>query len=51
MSITRYAVLMAVVIVALDLLFLKNRFWLRLTVNVGIVLVFAVRYFIFLKRR
>jgi hypothetical protein len=51
MSITRYAVLMAVVIVALDLLFLKNRFWLRLTVNVGIVLVFAVIYFIFLKRR
>jgi hypothetical protein len=51
MSITRYAVLMAVVIVALDLLFLKNRFWLRLTVNVGIVLVFAVFYFIFLKRR
>jgi hypothetical protein len=28
----------------------KNRFWERLTVNVGIVLVFAAFYFRFLKR-
>ena len=45
-----YVVLMAVVIVAIDLLFFKNRFWERLTVNVGIVLVFAAFYFRFLKR-
>jgi len=45
-----YVVLMAVVIVAIDLLFFKNRFWERLTVNVGIVLLFAAFYFRFLKR-
>jgi type IV secretory pathway VirB2 component (pilin) len=45
-----YAVLMAVLIVAIDLLFFKNRFWERLTVNVGIVLVFAAFYLRFLKR-
>ena len=45
-----YVVLMAAVIVAVDLLFFKNRFWERLTVNLGIVLVFAAFYFRFLKR-
>ena len=45
-----YVVLMAAVIVAVDLLFFKNRFWERLTVNAGIVLVFAAFYFRFLKR-
>ena len=45
-----YVVLMAAVIVAIDVLFFKNRFWERLTVNVGIVLVFAAFYFRFLKR-
>jgi hypothetical protein len=44
-----YVVLMAAVIVAIDFLFFKNRFWQRLTVNVGIVLVFAAFYFRFLK--
>ncbi|HXY19341.1 MAG TPA: hypothetical protein VEH83_05040 [Gemmatimonadales bacterium] len=44
-----YAVLMAAVIVAVDVLFFKNRFWERLTVNVGIVLVFGAFYFRFLK--
>jgi hypothetical protein len=41
---------MAAVIVAVDFLFFRNRFWERLTVNVLIVLVFAVYYFKFLKR-
>jgi hypothetical protein len=45
-----YVVLMAAVIVAIDFLFFKNRFWERLTVNVGIVLVFVAFYFRFLKR-
>jgi hypothetical protein len=45
-----YVVLMAAVIVTIDVLFFKNRFWERLTVNVGIVLVFAAFYFRFLKR-
>jgi hypothetical protein len=45
-----YAVLLAAVIVAVDFLFFKNRFWERLTVNIGIVVVFAAFYFRFLKR-
>ena len=45
-----YIVLMAAMIVAIDLLFFKNRSWERLTVNVGIVLIFAAFYFRFLKR-
>jgi hypothetical protein len=47
---TLHVLLMAAVIVAVDLLFFKNRQWERLTVNVGIVLVFAAFYFRFLKR-
>jgi hypothetical protein len=45
-----YVGLMAVVIVAIDIWFFKNRFWERLAVNAGIVLVFAAFYFRFLKR-
>ena len=44
-----YVVLMVVVIVGVDVLFFRNRFWERLTVNVGIVLVFVAFYFRFLK--
>jgi hypothetical protein len=45
-----YVVSMAAVIVAIDILFFRNRFWERLAVNVGIVLVFVALYFRFLKR-
>ncbi len=45
-----YVIAMAVVIVVIDLLFFKNRFWERLTVNVGIVLVFVAFYYRFLRR-
>jgi xanthine/uracil permease len=45
-----YVVAMVTLIVAIDFLFFKNRFWERLAVNVGIVLVFAAFYFRFLKR-
>ena len=44
-----YVVLMAAVIVAIDVLFFKDRFWERLTANVGIVLVFAAFFFRFLR--
>jgi hypothetical protein len=44
-----YAVLMAAIIVAVDFLFFRNRFWERLIVNIGIVLVFAAFYLRFLK--
>ena len=45
-----YILLLIVVVIAVDFLFFKNHFWERLTVNVGIVLVFAAFYFRFLKR-
>jgi hypothetical protein len=45
-----YVVVTAAVIIAVDVLFFRNRFWERLTVNVGIVLVFAAFYFRFLRR-
>ncbi len=41
--------LLAAVVVAVDLLFFRNRFWERLIVNIGIVLVFAAFYLRFLK--
>lgn len=40
---------MIVVIVGVDLLFFRDRFWARLMVNAGIVLVFAAFYLRFLK--
>jgi hypothetical protein len=45
-----YVVLMAAIIVGVDFLFFRGRFWERLTVNIGIVLVFAAFYLRFLKR-
>jgi hypothetical protein len=45
-----YAVAMAGVIVGVDLVFFRNRFWERLIVNIGIVLVFAAFYLRFLMR-
>jgi hypothetical protein len=45
-----YAVAMAAVIVGVDLAFFRNRFWERLIVNVGIVLVFAAFYLRFFGR-
>lgn len=41
---------LVVVVVGVDLLFFRNRFWERLMVNVGIVLIFAAFYSRFLKR-
>jgi protein-S-isoprenylcysteine O-methyltransferase Ste14 len=48
-AITLYVVLMVLVVVSVDLVFFKNRFWERLMVNLGIVLVFAAFYLRFLK--
>ncbi len=42
-----YVVIMAVLIVGIDVLFFRNRFWPRLAVNVGIVLLFTALYFRF----
>jgi hypothetical protein len=49
-TIVLYILLLIAVVVAVDFLFFKNRFWERLTVNIGIVLVFAAFYFRFLRR-
>jgi hypothetical protein len=48
-SVVLYIVVMIAVVVGVDLLFFKNRFWERLIVNIGIVLVFAAFYLRFLK--
>jgi hypothetical protein len=45
-----YVALMVAIVVAVDFLFFRNRFWERLMVNIGIVLVFAAFYLSFLKR-
>ena len=45
-----YAVAMAAVLVGVDFVFFRNRFWGRLTVNTGIVLVFVAFYLRFLRR-
>ena len=44
-----YGVVMIAVVVSVDWLFFRHRFWERLMVNVGIVLVFAAFYLRFLK--
>jgi len=44
-----YVVVMITVIVSVDFLFFKNRFWERLIVNIGIVMVFAAFFLRFLK--
>lgn len=45
-----YVLLMVIVVVAVDLLFFRNRFWERLMANVGMVLVFGAFYLSFLQR-
>jgi len=44
-----YILVLMAVIVGVDVLFFKNRFWERLIVNIGIALVFAAFYLRFLK--
>ena len=48
-TVVLYIVLLAAVVVGVDFLFFRNRFWERLTVNIGIVLVFLAFYLRFLK--
>ncbi|HJU24035.1 MAG TPA: hypothetical protein VJ891_16135, partial [Casimicrobiaceae bacterium] len=48
-AIVLYVVFMAVVVVGVDLLFFRNRFWEPLMVNAGIVLVFGAFYLRFMK--
>ncbi|MFF2050888.1 hypothetical protein ACFVU2_04745 [Leifsonia sp. NPDC058194] len=45
-----YLVLMVGIIVTLDVLFLREHFWWRLGTNVGVVLVFATAYLVWLRK-
>ena len=46
-----YVLALVAVVVGVDVLFFRNRFWERLMVNVGIVLVFGAFCLRFLKRQ
>ena len=48
-AVVLYVVAMAAVIVGVDFAFFRSRFWERLIVNIGIVLLFAAFYWRFLK--
>ncbi len=50
LAVVLYVVAMAAVIVGVDFVFFRNRFWERLILNIGIVLVFAAFYLRFLRR-
>jgi len=50
LGVVLYVLAMVVVIVGVDVLFFRNRFWERLLVNVGIVLVFGAFYLRFIKQ-
>jgi hypothetical protein len=45
-----YVLALVAVVVGADVLLFRHRFWQRLMVNVGIVLVFVAFYLRFLKR-
>jgi hypothetical protein len=49
-SVVLYVVAMVAIIVGVDVAFFRDRFWERLMVNVGIVLVFGAFYLRFLGR-
>jgi uncharacterized membrane protein len=44
-----YVAAMAIVIVAVDVAFFRDRFWDRLIANIGIVLVFGAFYLRFVR--
>jgi len=48
-GIALYVVAMIALIVGVDVAFFRDRFWERLLVNVGIVVVFGAFYFRFLR--
>jgi len=49
-TVVLYVLALIVVVVGVDVLFFSNRFWERLIVNIGIVLVFWAFYLTFLKQ-
>lgn len=49
-TIVLYVMAIVAVIVGIDVVFFRNRFWERLTVNIDIVVVFVAFYWRFLRR-
>jgi hypothetical protein len=49
-AVVLYVLALVVIVVGVDLLFFRNRFWERLIVNVVIVLVFWAFYLRFLQQ-
>jgi hypothetical protein len=49
-SVTLFLLALIAAVVSVDILFFRNRFWERLMVNIGIVLVFAAFGLRFLKK-
>ena len=49
-TVVPYVLALVAVVVGVDVLFFRNRFWERLIVNAGIVLVFWTFYSRFLRR-
>jgi len=50
MFVVLYVMALIAVVVSVDLLFFKQRFWERLLVNIGIVMVFSAFGLRFLKK-
>jgi len=50
-AVVLYVFALVAVVVGVDVVFFRNRFWERLMANVGIVLVFAAFYLRFLRGR
>ncbi len=49
-TVALYVLALVAVVIGVDVLFFRHRFWERLMVNVGIVFVFAAFYLRFVKR-
>jgi hypothetical protein len=49
-AVVLYVLVLVAVVVGVDILFFRHRFWERLMVNVGIVLIFLAFALRFLKR-
>ena len=49
-AVVLYVVALVAVVVGVDVLFFRNRFWERLIANIGIVVVFWAFYLRFLKQ-
>ena len=50
LAVVLYVACIFAVIFGVDFLFFRNRFWERLLVNIGIVLIFAAFYLRFFRR-